>query len=169
MTDEGMDQAKGMSGGVGAPADLGPRILARLIDSILLWFVFSIVVIPLFIMLSLFGSYGSMFGFGFGGFLYAIITTALVVGYYTLMEAQMGQTVGKMVMGLRTEGPDGKNPTMEEAAKRNAWYVLGIIPLLGWLLELGAVIYIMITINQSPEREGWHDQFAGGTRVVKTK
>jgi uncharacterized RDD family membrane protein YckC len=120
-------------------------------------------------MLAHLGFYGSMFGFGLRGFLYAIVTTALAIGYYTLMEAQMGQTVGKMVMGLRTEGPDGKNPTMEEAAKRNAWYVLGIIPLLGWLLELGAVIYIMITINQSPDREGWHDQFAGGTRVVKTK
>ena len=169
MTNEGMDQTKGSSGGAGAPGDLGPRILARLIDSILLWFVFSVIVIPLFIMLSIFGSYGSMFGFGLGGFLYAIITTALVIGYYTLMEAQMGQTVGKMVMGLRTEGPDGKNPTMEEAAKRNAWYILGIIPVLGWLLELGAVIYIMVTINQSPKREGWHDQFAGGTRVITTK
>jgi len=169
MTNEGMDQTKGSSGGVGAPADLGPRILARLIDSLLLWFVLFVVIVPLFLALSILGSYGSTFGFGLGGFVFAIITTALVIGYYTLMEAQMGQTVGKMVMGLRTEGPDGKNPTLEEAAKRNAWYALGIIPLIGGLFELGAAIYIMVTISQSPTKTGWHDQFAGGTRVITTK
>jgi len=29
------------------------------------------------------------------------------------------------------------------------------------------VIYIAITISQSDTNTGWHDTFAGGTRVIK--
>ena len=35
--------------------------------------------------------------------------------------------------------------------------------------QLAAAIYIAVTINSSPTRTGWHDQFAGGTRVVRTR
>jgi hypothetical protein len=34
------------------------------------------------------------------------------------------------------------------------------------LAELAAAIYIAVTISQSPTNTGWHDTFAGGTRVV---
>ncbi len=92
-----------------------------------------------------------------------------------LLESSRGQTLGKMVMKVRTLGPSGTNPTTAEAIKRNAWTALGVlgaIPMIGWvgsLLYLGAVIYIAVTINSNTAtRQGWHDTFAGGTRVVKT-
>jgi hypothetical protein len=79
-----------------------------------------------------------------------------------------------MLLKLQTRGPDGGNPTFEQALKRNAFTaigVLGIIPFMGFLaglLSLAAVIMIAVTIsNNTATRRGWHDDFAGGTQVVK--
>lgn len=144
------------------------RFIARVIDGIVLAIVNGIVSAILFR-----GFISPMgFGFGFSGgriLLYFVIAAAITVAYFAFMESNMGQTVGKMVMSLRTEGPGGGKPTMEQALKRNAFYALTIIPIIGWLLQLAIVIYIAVTINNSPTRQGWHDKFAGGTQVVKTK
>jgi len=151
-------------------ADLGVRFLARLIDSVLLWFVFLVIIVPL-VIVAIFsgtGGMGSAFGgIGFGNIVGSIIWTAAIIAYFAFLESSRGQTLGKMIMKLKTVGPDGANPSLEMAAKRNAWYLLGIIPILGGLAQLGAVIYIAITISQSESNTGWHDSFAGGTRVIK--
>jgi hypothetical protein len=42
-----------------------------------------------------------------------------------------------------------------------------IIPFIGGLLTLVAVIVIAVTINSSPTKQGKHDELAGGTQVVK--
>lgn len=170
MTNYEANEPGSATSGIGAPADLGPRVLARLIDYFILGVIYAIL-LPLFVALSILGSVGGGFGgsFSFGSLVFGIIIAAIMVGYFTIMESQRGQTVGKMVMGLETQGPNGGNPTTEEAVKRNLWNALNIIPILGGLLELAAAIYIMVTINQSPTKTGWHDVFAGGTRVVTTK
>lgn len=159
--------------GAGRPADLGPRFLARLIDHILLAIVTSIIIVPLLIAAAFSGPVGNSFGFGFdfgvGTLVAAIVTAVITVGYFALMESNMGQTVGKMALSLRTEGPAGGKPTLEQAVKRNAWYALAIIPFLGGLAELALAIYIAVTISQSVNKVGWHDTFAGGTKVVHTK
>jgi uncharacterized RDD family membrane protein YckC len=158
--------------GVGAPADLGTRFLARLIDHILLGIVNFVIIVPLIIAAAFTGVGNGMNpfgGFSAGSLVSAIIVAAITIGYFALMEANMGQTVGKMLIGLKTVGPDGNKPTMEQALKRNAWYALGIVPFLGGLAQLAATIYIAVTINNSATRTGWHDTFAGGTRVIKTK
>lgn len=157
--------------GIGAPADLGTRILARIIDAILVGVVNAVLVTTL-----LFGVIFSAGGTGMPGFggvsgwglLSSLITTAINIGYFAFMESSRGQTVGKMLLKIQTQGPDGQNPTMEEAIKRNAWLALSIVPFIGGLLSLAAVIYIMVTINNNTAtRQGWHDEFAGGTRVIK--
>ena len=158
--------------GVGAPADLGTRFLARLIDHILLGIVIFVIVVPL-VVAAAFTGVGNglnMFGgFSAGSLVSAIVTAAITIGYFALMESNSGQTVGKMLIGLKTVGPDGNKPTMEQALKRNSWYALGIVPFLGGLAQLAATIYIAVTINNSATRTGWHDTFAGGTSVIKTK
>lgn len=158
--------------GVGAPGDLGTRFLARLIDHILLGIVNFVIIVPLIIAAAFTGVGNGMNpfgGFSVGSLIAAIVTAAITIGYFALMEANTGQTVGKMLIGLKTVGPDGNKPTMEQALKRNAWYALGIVPFLGGLAQLAVVIYIAVTINNSATRTGWHDTFAGGTRVIKTK
>jgi uncharacterized RDD family membrane protein YckC len=90
------------------------------------------------------------------------------------MESGQGKTLGKMILRLQTRGPSGGKPTTEEAVRRNIWVaagILAVVPVVGsWvggLLELVAVISIIVTIAQSPTKQGWHDQFAGGTSVTR--
>jgi uncharacterized RDD family membrane protein YckC len=161
----------------GQPADLMTRFLAKLIDFVLLFFVNFILVVTV-IVGTVFGAGGGIFGGGgiVGNAVGAIVSAAIYLGYFAFMESSRGQTVGKMLLKLKTLGPNGELPTMEEAIKRNAYValgVVGIIPILGAFLaffaQLGAAIYIAVTINNNTAtRQGWHDEFAGGTRVVKT-
>lgn len=166
--------------GVGQPADLLMRFLARLIDNVVLFLV-NLIVVTVVVVGAIFGASASPFGGSGGGFLVgavgAVLSAAINLGYFTVMENKTGQTVGKMALGLRTQGPNGANPTVEEALKRNAWTglgVLAIIPVVGGLIgslaQLAAAIYIAITINNNTvTRQGWHDEFAGGTRVIRVR
>jgi uncharacterized RDD family membrane protein YckC len=156
-----------------------PRFLAKLIDYVIL-LVVNVVLVAVVVIGAIMGDTSGFGGFGAtnaaAGAVSSILAAIIYVGYFALMESSRGQTVGKMVVGLRVLGPDGDRPTLPEAVKRNAWAglgVLGIVPiiggLIGGLLQLAAVIYIAVTINNNiTTRQGWHDQFAGGTRVVKT-
>ncbi len=165
----------GAAAGVPRPGELLNRFLARLIDHVILGVVF----VPIYIVLTIiiYSGFRNSFGEQFIFYtLSAIIQAALYLGYFAFLESSRGQTVGKMLMKLRTYGPDGEsNPTMQEAVKRNAYSALGIlsiIPLIGWFFlgwaaPLAAVIYIAITLNSDPRHQGWHDKFAGGTQVMQ--
>lgn len=151
------------SAGAAAAADLGQRLLAKLIDYIILW------VVGLIVFTSVLGM-GMFGGAGFGGaaFLSGVLWIAMYLAYFIAMEMTTGQTLGKMVLKLRVRGAAGDNPTLEEALKRNAWMIPGIVPVLGGLVVLAAAIYILVTINNNTAtRQGWHDEFAGGTSVIK--
>lgn len=141
-------------GGV-APADLGIRIGARIIDNL-------IVGLPIGIVLSLFLSGNSVqLASGFIGSL-------ALYGYFVAMEVSQGTTLGKKILGLRVVAPGGApNLTPEQSLKRNLFVVASAIPCIGQLVGLGLAIYIMVTISQDPNKQGWHDKFAGGTQVVK--
>src|SRR5688500_2190897 len=140
----------GQPAGVARPAELLPRFLARLIDHVLL----GVVYVPIFIILSaiIYSGFSNSFGEQFIFYtLTAILQAALYLAYFTLLESNRGQTVGKMIIKLRTYGPDGvSNPTVEQAAKRNAYSALGvlsIIPIIGWFfLGWAAPIAAMIFI-----------------------
>src|SRR5699024_3831256 len=116
-------------------------------------------------------------GVWLAGFVTTLVMVALNLGYFTFMESDRGQTVGAVLLSLRVYGPDGGNPTTSEAVKRNIWLaasLLSIIPAIGGFLGgiagLAAVIAIAVGINNDTvSRKGWHDDFAGGTRVVITQ
>jgi uncharacterized RDD family membrane protein YckC len=168
--------------GPGQPAGLWPRFAARLVDYILLTLV-NVFVVGFVVVGMLVGTNGGTtdsFGMDNGtswaaGAVSSLLSAAIALGYFSIMEASRGQTVGKMLLNLETRGPGGGRPTTEQALRRNAFTaigVLGIIPFLGFvagLLSLAAVIMIAVTINKNTvTRRGWHDDFAGGTLVVKT-
>ena len=167
----------GMPGGPAGgprPGELLQRFLARLIDHVIL----GVVYVPIFIILSaiIYSGFNNSFGEQFIFYtLTAILQAAIYLAYFTLLESNRGQTVGKMILKLRTYGPDGvSNPTVEQAAKRNAYSALGvlsIIPIIGWFIlgwaaPIAAMVFIAITLNSDqPNHQGWHDKFAGGTQV----
>ncbi|MFP4635361.1 MAG: RDD family protein [Nitriliruptoraceae bacterium] len=144
------------------------RLVARVIDAIILFIVNMIVVTTLVVGALFGGSSGFFGGFSLPGLISSVIGAVIYVGYFALLESSRGQTIGKMLMKVQVQGPDGQNPTMEQALKRNAWLALSIIPVIGGLLGLAAAIYIIVTINNNTQtRQGWHDEFAGGTKVIK--
>lgn len=159
------------------PAPLRDRFLARLVDGVLLG-VTTTVVVNVVVVGAVLGHAMSFYGTGSRWVdvaVSAVLTAAIDLGYFAFMESTEGRTVGKRVMGLRTLGPDGGRPTLEEAVRRNIWTpfgILGVVPVvgstLGGLATLAAVIAIAVGINaDAVTRQGWHDRFAGGTRVVR--
>ena len=142
-------------------AGAGIRLLAQFIDGL-------IFIIPSFII----GIATAGSGF-FTRFVVSVVLLAITMAYFVGMESIYGKTLGKMVTGLEVRG-SGTNgfPTQEEALKRNAYRLLGLVgvlPVIGLLqslISLGVAIYIGVTINSDGMNRGWHDHFAG-TTVVK--
>ena len=169
------------SGGVGQPADVMPRFLARLVDYVLLAVVNGILISMVVAGIMLGGDTSALSPWRVGsGAEYAasavstLLTTAITLGYFALMESSRGQTIGKMLLKLETRGPGGGRPTLEQAIRRNLFTAIGVlavIPYLGFVASaasLVAVIMIAVTISNHPaDRHGWHDDFAGGTTVYK--
>ena len=147
------------------PVGPWPRLGARIIDGLVL-------LIPNMILAVLLTDETSA---GFGGvgndenILYLIVSTLLGYGYAVWLEASRGQTVGKMALGLKTIGPDGRVPTQAVALRRNAWLLFGLVPIIGGILSFVAAVAIGVTIANDPFKRGTHDNFAGGSAVVRAR
>ena len=115
--------AQVVSGTPGASANVhvtGRRVLATLVDGIVLGLVFVV-------MSMLFGSSSAQSGQvsasleGFSALVYFV----LVVAYYILMEGYLGQTVGKMLLGIKVVREDnGTVPGIGAAAIRTALRII---------------------------------------------
>jgi uncharacterized RDD family membrane protein YckC len=151
---------------VGQPGNLTDRFVARLVDGVIV----GVVGVILNIVLGIISNSWLL-----TGFISAVATAALYLGYFAYFESTRGQTVGKQVMKLKAFGPDHvSNPTLEQAARRNiymAFGIAGVIPIIGGILGglavLAAVIVIAVNINSDPQRQHLFDKFAGGTQVIK--
>ncbi len=136
------------------PGGLGLRFAARLIDGII------VNVVAFGIALAI----GSLTNYWVTG----LFSGLLMFLYFLAFESTQGWTPGKKLLGLSVHGPGGApKPDVQQAAIRNVWTLLNIIPFIGGLLSLVAVIIIAVTINSSPTKQGKHDELAGGTQVVK--
>jgi uncharacterized RDD family membrane protein YckC len=106
---------------LGAATDVhvtGRRILAIIVDGI-------IVGLPTGLMAALLGVVSSGGGEvsasleGVAGLFVALISVALYFGYYVLMEGYLGQTLGKMLLGIKVvKEDDGGVPGVKAAAIR---------------------------------------------------
>jgi uncharacterized RDD family membrane protein YckC len=136
------------------PGGLGLRFAARLIDGIIVNVVAFVIAFAI----------GSMNNYWVTG----LFSGLLMFLYFLAFESTQGWTPGKKLLGLSVHGPGGApKPDVQQAAIRNVWTLLNIIPFIGGLLTLVAVIVIAVTINSSPTKQGKHDELAGGTQVVK--
>jgi uncharacterized RDD family membrane protein YckC len=105
---------------------LGVRSGAALIDLALL--------VALFVVLSVTIGEASVGGGGFSFSLNSIAAAALYFGlvlvYYFALEATIGQTVGKLLTGLRVVGRDGDRPSVGAVAIRTVVRLVDWLPLL---------------------------------------
>jgi len=136
------------------PGGLGARFGARVIDGLLL-------VIVSFFIAFLFGSESNILVTG-------LFTGLLTFIYFVAMEVTQGRTLGKKLLGLSVRGAGGAaKPDLKQSAIRNAFTLLPIVPYVGGLLAVIAIVVIAVTINNSRTKQGKHDELAGGTQVVK--
>ncbi|TDL08164.1 RDD family protein [Mycolicibacterium obuense] len=136
------------------PGGLGVRFAARFIDGLIVGIVGSIIVFAI-------GATSNVWITG-------LFTGALSFIYYVAFEVTQGWTPAKKLLGLRVHGPGGApKPTAAQSAIRNSWTLLPIIPFIGGLLGVVAIVVIAVTINSSPTKQGKHDELAGGTQVLK--
>jgi len=136
------------------PGSLVLRFVARLIDGII------VNVVAVLIALAI----GALTNYWVTG----LFSGLLMFAYFVAFESTQGWTPGKKILGLSVRGPGGAaKPTAQQSAIRNVWTLLNIVPFIGGLLTLVAVIVIAVTINSSPTKQGKHDELAGGTQVVK--
>lgn len=137
------------------PGGLAARLLARVVDGILV----NIAAV----LLSLF-AVGDQYPWLVTG----LFSGVLMFGYFVLFEVTQGSTPGKKIFGLTVHGPGGApRVDAKQSAIRNAFTLLPVVPVVGPLLAVLAVIVIGVTISGSPTKQGTHDDLAGGTRVVK--
>jgi uncharacterized RDD family membrane protein YckC len=133
---------------------LGARFGARVIDGLLLGIVS-------FFIAFLFGSESNILVTG-------LFTGLLTFIYFVAMEVTQGRTLGKKLLGLSVRGAGGAaKPDLKQSAIRNAFTLLPIVPYVGGLLGVIAIVVIAVTINNSRTKQGKHDELAGGTQVVK--
>jgi uncharacterized RDD family membrane protein YckC len=136
----------------------GPRILAALIDTVVLVVVFVIFA-------ALFGDTESSSGEDGAGFSLnltggpAIIYFLVVLAYYIGLEATSGQTLGKKVMGLRVVSAEGPYTTGKAVIRNVLRIVDGLPILIPYLVGL-----IVMVSSKNTQRIG---DMAAGTIVVK--
>jgi uncharacterized RDD family membrane protein YckC len=136
------------------PGGLGLRFGARVIDGIIVHIVAVVIAVVI----------GELSNYWVTG----LFSGLLMFLYFLLFESTQGWTPGKKLLGLSVRGPGGApKPDVQQAAVRNVWTLLPIIPFIGGLLLVIAVIVIAVTINGSPTKQGKHDELAGGTQVIK--
>jgi uncharacterized RDD family membrane protein YckC len=151
-------------------ADLTNRIIALIIDGVILW-VINVVLIFIGVAIA-----AAMGGLGlivtlFFGLAYAIVSAVYFVYGWTRMRASFGQKF----LNLETvNAVDGATLTQNQAVRRWAFLwgpfaLAAIIPIVGLIINLLAflyALYLLYTTSQSPKRQGYHDVQAS-TVVVK--
>ncbi|TCC29552.1 RDD family protein [Kribbella speibonae] len=161
----GLVQIPGM--GTVKVATIGSRALARIIDSVILY---AVVGILYFVFIGGTAaatndgtvSDGETAGILGGFFAFIGISVLITILYELLLTAFKGQTVGKMVMGIKVvRSADGQLPGFGPAFMR--W----LLPMIGaFLCYVGALlVYLSPLFDSSGRVQGWHDK-AANTLVI---
>ncbi|AGN37516.1 RDD family protein [Bacillus paralicheniformis] len=129
------------------------RLFAFLLDGIVVGSINKLAVSPVFSLLNLPKESG-FFTFS----LYSFVTAAVFFAYFVLMTKYFGQTLGKMVFGLRVVSlvPE----------KGLTWDVILFRELIGRYINSLYITYLVAAF--SPKKQGIHDFFAD-TAVIHEK
>jgi uncharacterized RDD family membrane protein YckC len=156
-------------------ADVPNRVIAYIIDIIILGIISLIVTI---IVAAIFGPIrtttlqGTTENFG-SSLVSALLGLAISAAYFVYMWSAMRGTVGMKVLGLQIgDERDGRSITYQQGFIR--WLIIGIPGILstfagtlgsglGFLLSLIGLIWLialLVSIAQSPTKQGYHDRYA---------
>ena len=153
-----------------APAAIGARVIACILD-------FIILVIIQFIVGSIVSDLTIV-----GSFIRAIISAVVGFGYFGYSWTAWRASPGQRVLGLMTvNDADGAALTWNQAIIRFAYLFgpvvlnslfntsqLGVLSLLVSLVVLGYYIYLLYTTATDPRKQGLHDKQASTLVIAKT-
>lgn len=122
------------------------RFWAYTIDSVIVWAVSGIILKPLFRIMDIKISNPSFLLFS----PYKIALLILFLLYFALMTKFLGQTIGKMILGIKVVGKNGKNLTWSTVIFRE---VIG-----RFISKLLTIPYLLVVFM--PKKEAMHDLFA---------
>ena len=128
------------------------RVIALIIDSIILGIIAAILFFLLFIPLAIFGAWG-------WGAVYPLVVGVLMVLYFLVLEVSWGGTVGKRLLGLRVQTVKGNKITYTQSFIRNISKIYWLLILLDWI--------IAVVTPGADRRQKYSDRIAG-TTVVQT-
>jgi uncharacterized RDD family membrane protein YckC len=118
------------------------RLVAGIIDGVIMAI---IVFLISFILVAIGGSSGT--AIRILGFIAALISTALVVGYKVFFESGQWQaTPGKMVFGLKVVDEGGQRAPVQQVLMRTWPWWLNLLGAIGALLLIGTVLNLLIAL-----------------------
>lgn len=127
------------------------RVIAGIIDSVILWIVTAIIAI--FVPLPTLTP-----GWPFSISSFDLVQGLLLFLYAAFFESMRGSTIGKMIMNLRVTTTDGKLPTLDRTLVRDVSKIHGLL----WLID---TVVGMATVGDPHQKIS--DRFTG-TTVVST-
>jgi uncharacterized RDD family membrane protein YckC len=153
-----------------AYADLANRVIALIIDAVILILIGWVVGIVFAILGAATGGLGLIL-FLLGG----LVSAAISLTYYVYGWTSMRASLGQKILNLETaSATDGATLNQRQAVLRWLWLwgpgaIIGVIPLVSlvaWPLEILYGIFLLYTVSQSPKRMGFHDVKANSV-VIK--
>jgi uncharacterized RDD family membrane protein YckC len=128
------------------------RVIALIIDAVILGIIAAILFFLLFIPLAIFGAWGWYA-------LFPLVVGVLMVLYFLVLDVQWGGTVGKRLLGLRVQTVKGGRITFTQSLIRNISKIYWLLILLDWIIAL--------VTPGADRRQKYSDRIAG-TTVVQT-
>lgn len=129
------------------------RFWAYLLDLIVIGSITRLVVNPVFKLLDISLSEGSMFA------PISILTSIVFYGYFILMTKYFSQTIGKMVFGIKVIDLKGRKPS---------WGTIIFRELIGRFISTTIfILYVVVAFTN--KKQGIHDLFADTTVVQEKK
>ncbi|WP_312799093.1 RDD family protein [Corynebacterium variabile] len=141
----------------------GARLGALLIDFVVVWILTGVIAVIFvdFSSITLAAQIGMQF-----------ISLVIWLAYRIGMEVTTGASLGKMALGLKVVDASGATLSAQDSLMRNLWYVVstvvGMIPFLGWLLNLGVCIAVGVTISNDQFNQSFSDKW-GKAYVVRSR
>ncbi|WP_329955845.1 RDD family protein [Calidifontibacillus erzurumensis] len=130
------------------------RLWAYILDMVVVGSLHRIFIYPLFRMFDIPLSETSMFS------TIVIATAAVMYAYFILMTKFFGQTLGKMVFGMKV---------IHENSQKLTWSTVIFRELIGKFISKTVLFLGFIAILLSSKKQGWHDYFADTIVIQERK
>lgn len=141
-------------------ASAGSRIVAIIIDMIILWVIMAVLAIPLGLGTAMSSMTGMMGGFDMAliGLMasYMVLGAVINLGYFTYLEGNTGQTLGKKLLNIKVVKEKGQMTYVDAFVRTLLRIIDGI--------ALYLIGFIVVIASEKKQRIG---DMAAGTIVVK--